>query len=144
MVATDWYNWNNAFINNVRAWELEDVMLKKAPLIIKPCLPDLRNISYPKKPNIPTLFLIAESYTQGLNERINYRSWRASDLTTEGGKIYRQNTKQYKLEEAAYKAQKSSLDKFQKFIFETINPDFIAICCTPDQTYYKWYINLRN
>jgi hypothetical protein len=63
MVAINWYNWNNAFINNVRAWELEDVMLKKAPLIIKPCLPDLRDISYPKKPNIPTLSLIAENYT---------------------------------------------------------------------------------
>jgi hypothetical protein len=63
MVAIDWYNWNNAFINNVRAWKLENIMLKEAPLMIKPCLPDLRNISYPKKPNIPTLFLIAESYT---------------------------------------------------------------------------------
>jgi hypothetical protein len=62
MVVTDWYNWNNAFINNVRAWELEYIVLKEAPLIIKPCLPDLRNISYPKKPNIPTLFPIAESY----------------------------------------------------------------------------------
>jgi hypothetical protein len=63
IIATDWYNWNNAFINNVRAWKLEDIMLKKAFLIIKPCLPDLRNISYPKKPNIPTLFPIAEDYT---------------------------------------------------------------------------------
>jgi hypothetical protein len=62
MVATDWYNWNNAFINNVRAWELEDVVLKEAFLMIKPCLPDLRNIFYPKKPNIPTLSLIAEGY----------------------------------------------------------------------------------
>jgi hypothetical protein len=62
MIATDWYNWNNAFIDNVQAWELKDVMLKKAPLIIKPYLLDLRNISYLKKPNIPTLFLIAESY----------------------------------------------------------------------------------
>jgi hypothetical protein len=41
MIAIDWYNWNNAFINNVRAWELEDVMLEEAFLIIKPCLPDL-------------------------------------------------------------------------------------------------------
>jgi hypothetical protein len=48
-------------------------MLKKAPLMIKPYLPDLRDISYPKKPNIPTLSPIAESYTQGLNERINHR-----------------------------------------------------------------------
>jgi hypothetical protein len=63
MIATDWYNWNNAFINNVRAWELENIMLKEASLIIKPCLPDLRNISYPKKPNIPTFSLIAKSYT---------------------------------------------------------------------------------
>jgi hypothetical protein len=62
MVAIDWYNWNNAFINNVRAWKLENVVLKKAPLIIKPYLPDLRDISYLKKPNIPTLFLIAEGY----------------------------------------------------------------------------------
>jgi hypothetical protein len=107
-------------------------MLKKAPLIIKPYLPDLRNISYPKKPNIPTLFPIVESYTQGLNERIDHRSWRASDLTTKGGKIYRQDTEQYKLEEAAYRAQRSSLDKFQKFIFETVNPDFTAIYYTPD------------
>jgi hypothetical protein len=92
MIATNWYNWNNAFINNVRAWELKDVILKKAPLMIKPCLPDLRNIFYPKKPNIPTLSPIAESYIQGLDERINHRLWRASDFTTEGGKIYRQNT----------------------------------------------------
>jgi hypothetical protein len=63
MVAVDWYNWNNAFINNVQAWKLEDIMLKKAPLMIKLCLPDLRNISYLKKPNIPTLSLIAEGYT---------------------------------------------------------------------------------
>jgi hypothetical protein len=62
IIAIDWYNWNNAFINNVRAWELEDIMLKKAPLIIKPCLPDLRDIFYLKKPNIPTLSLIAEGY----------------------------------------------------------------------------------
>jgi hypothetical protein len=62
MIATNWYNWNNAFINNVRAWKLEDVMLKKAFLMIKPYLPDLRNIFYPKKPNIPTLFPIAEGY----------------------------------------------------------------------------------
>jgi hypothetical protein len=89
MVATDWYNWNNAFINNVRAWELEDVVLKEAPLMIKPCLPDLRNIFYPKKSNIPTLSLIAEGYIQGLNERIDYRLWRASDFIIEGGKIYR-------------------------------------------------------
>jgi hypothetical protein len=41
--------------------------------------------------NIPTLSPIAEGYTQGLDERINYRSWRASDFTIEGGKIYRQN-----------------------------------------------------
>jgi hypothetical protein len=66
-------------------------MFKKAPLMIKPYLPDLRNISYLKKPNIPTLSPIAESYTQGLNERIDYRSWRASDFTIEGGKIYRQD-----------------------------------------------------
>jgi hypothetical protein len=66
-------------------------MLKEAPLMIKPYLPDLRDISYPKKPNIPTLSPIAESYTQGLNECINHRSWRASDLITKGGKIYRQN-----------------------------------------------------
>jgi hypothetical protein len=63
MVATDWYNWNNAFINNVRAWKLEKVVLKEAPLMIKPCLPDLRDIFYPKKPNIPTFSLIAEGYT---------------------------------------------------------------------------------
>jgi hypothetical protein len=119
-------------------------MLEKALLIIKPCLPDLRKISYLKKPNIPTLFLIAKSYTQDLDERIDYRPWRASDLTIEERKIYRQNTEQYKLEKAAYKAQKSSLNKFQKFIFEIVNPDFTAICCTPDQTYHKWYINLRN
>jgi hypothetical protein len=87
-------------------------MLKKAPLIIKPCLPDLRNISYPKKPNNPTPSPIAENYTQGLNERIDHHSWRTSDLTTENGKIYQQNIKQYKLEEAAYKVQKSSLNKF--------------------------------
>jgi hypothetical protein len=62
MIAIDWYNWNNAFINNVRAWKLEDVVLKEALLMIKPCLPDLRDISYPKKPNIPTLFPIAEGY----------------------------------------------------------------------------------
>jgi hypothetical protein len=49
-------------------------MLKKALLIIKPYLPDLRNISYPKKPNIPTLSPIAEGYTQGLNERTDHRS----------------------------------------------------------------------
>jgi hypothetical protein len=132
MVATDWYNWNNAFINNVRAWELEDIVLKEALLMIKPCLPDLRDISYLKKPNVPTLFSIAEGYTQGLDERIDHRSWRASDFITEGGKIYRQNTEQYKLEEATYRAQRSSLDKFQKFIFETVNPDFTAICCTFD------------
>jgi hypothetical protein len=66
-------------------------MLKKAFLIIKPCLPDLQDIFYPKKPNISTLFLIAENYIQGLNERIDYRSWRTSDFTTEDGKIYRQN-----------------------------------------------------
>jgi hypothetical protein len=63
IVATDWYNWNNAFINNVRAWELEDVVLKEAFLMIKPYLPDLRNISYLKKPNISTLSLIAKDYT---------------------------------------------------------------------------------
>jgi hypothetical protein len=63
-------------------------MLKEASLMIKPYLPDLRDIFYLKKPNIPTLFLIAEGYIQGLNERINYRSWRASDFITEGGKIY--------------------------------------------------------
>jgi hypothetical protein len=62
MIAIDWYNWNNAFINNVRAWKFEDIVLEKASLMIKPCLPDLRDISYPKKPNIPTLFLIAEGY----------------------------------------------------------------------------------
>jgi hypothetical protein len=62
MVAIDWYNWNNAFINNVRAWKLEDIVFKKALLMIKPCLPDLRDISYLKKPNIPTLSLIAEGY----------------------------------------------------------------------------------
>jgi hypothetical protein len=67
-------------------------MLEEASLMIKPCLPDLRNIFYPKKPNIPTLFLIAEGYTQGLNVRTDYRLWRASDFTTKGGKIYRQNT----------------------------------------------------
>jgi hypothetical protein len=72
--------------------------------MIKPCLPDLRNISYPKKPNIPTLSLIAEGYTQGLDVRTDHRPWRASDFTTEGGKIYRQNIEQYKLEEMAYKA----------------------------------------
>jgi hypothetical protein len=144
MVATDWYNWNNAFINNVRAWKLENVVLKEAFLMIKSCLPDLRNISYLKKPNIPTLFPIAESYIQGLNERINHRLWRASDFIIKGGKIYRQNIEQYKLEEAAYKAQKSSLNKFQKFIFETVNSDFTAICCIFDQIYHKWYINLRN
>jgi hypothetical protein len=119
-------------------------MLKEAPLMIKPCLPDLRDISYLKKPNIPMFSLIAEGYTQGLNERINHRSWRASDFIIKGGKIYRQDIKQYKLEEAVYKAQRSSLNKFQKFIFETVNPDFTAICCTPDQIYHKWYINLRN
>jgi hypothetical protein len=70
-------------------------VLKEAPLIIKPCLPDLRDIFYLKKPNIPTLSPIAEGYTQGLDERIDHRSWRASDFTTKGGKIYRQNTKQY-------------------------------------------------
>jgi hypothetical protein len=91
MVATDWYNWNNTFINNVRAWKLEDIMLKKAFLIIKPYLPDLRNIFYLKKPYIPTLFPIVKGYTQGLNEHINYRSWRTSDFTTKGGKIYRQD-----------------------------------------------------
>jgi hypothetical protein len=74
MIATDWYNWNNAFINNVRAWELKDVVLKEALLMIKPYLPDLRDISYPKKPNIPTLFPIAEGYIQGLDERIDHRS----------------------------------------------------------------------
>jgi hypothetical protein len=74
MVATDWYNWNNVFINNVRAWKLENIVLKEALLMIKPYLPDLRNISYLKKPNILTLSLIAEGYIQGLNERINYRS----------------------------------------------------------------------
>jgi hypothetical protein len=89
IIATDWYNWNNAFINNVRAWELENVMLKKAPLMIKPCLPDLRDIFYLKKPNIPTLSSIAEGYTQDLDERIDYRPWRASDLITKNGKIYR-------------------------------------------------------
>jgi hypothetical protein len=51
--------------------------------------PDLRDISYPKKPNIPTLSLIAENYIQGLNERINYRSWRTSDFIIKGRKIYR-------------------------------------------------------
>jgi hypothetical protein len=49
-------------------------MLKEALLMIKPCLPDLKEISYPKKPNIPTLSSIAEGYTQGLNERIDHRS----------------------------------------------------------------------
>jgi hypothetical protein len=68
--------------------------------MIKPCLPDLRDISYPKKPNIPTLFPIAEGYTQGLNERIDYRPWRASDLIIEGGKIYRQDIEQYKLKKS--------------------------------------------
>jgi hypothetical protein len=63
IVAIDWYNWNNAFINNVRAWELKNIMLKEAPLMIKPYLPDLRDISYLKKPNIPTLSPIAEGYT---------------------------------------------------------------------------------
>jgi hypothetical protein len=38
-------------------------MLKEAPLMIKPYLPDLRDISYPKKPDIPTLSPIAEGYT---------------------------------------------------------------------------------
>jgi hypothetical protein len=112
-------------------------MLEKAHLMIKPCLPDLRDISYPKKPNIPTLSPIAEGYIQGLDERTNHRPWRASDLTTEVGKIYRQNTEQYKLEEAAYRAQRSSLDKFQKFIFEIVNPDFTATYCTFDQIYHK-------
>jgi hypothetical protein len=79
-------------------------MLEEAPLMIKPCLPDLRDISYPKKPNILKLFLIAEVYTQALNERINYGAQRASDLIIMGGKIYWQNIKQYQLEEAAYKA----------------------------------------
>jgi hypothetical protein len=65
---------------------------------------DLRNISYPKKPNIPTLFLIAESYIQGLDERTNYRPWQTSDFIIEDGKIYRQDIEQYKLEKAAYKA----------------------------------------
>jgi hypothetical protein len=68
-------------------------MLKEAFLMIKPYLPDLRNISYLKKPNIPTLSPIAEDYTQGLDERIDHRSWRTSDFIIEGGKIYRQNTK---------------------------------------------------
>jgi hypothetical protein len=62
IIATDWYNWNNAFINNVRAWKLENVVFKKAPLIIKPYLPDLRDIFYLKKPDIPTLSLIAKGY----------------------------------------------------------------------------------
>jgi hypothetical protein len=93
-----------AVTNNVRVWKLKNIMLEEAFLMIKPCLPDLRDIFYPKKPNIPTLSSIAEDYTQGLNVRINHRPWRASDFTTEGGKIYRKNTKQYKLEETAYKA----------------------------------------
>jgi hypothetical protein len=63
MIAIDWYNWNNTFINNVRAWKLENVMLKEAFLMIKPWLPNLRDIFYPKKPNIPTLFPIAEGCT---------------------------------------------------------------------------------
>jgi hypothetical protein len=66
-------------------------VLKEAPLMIKPYLPDLRDIFYLKKPNIPTFSPIAESYTQGLNERIDHRLWRASDFTTKGGKIYRQD-----------------------------------------------------
>jgi hypothetical protein len=37
-------------------------MLEEALLIIKPYLPDLRNVSYSKKPNILTFFLIAEIY----------------------------------------------------------------------------------
>jgi hypothetical protein len=49
-------------------------MLKEAFLMIKPCLPDLQDISYPKKPDIPTLFPIVEGYIQGRNERIDYRS----------------------------------------------------------------------
>jgi hypothetical protein len=68
-------------------------MLKEAFLMIKPCLPDLRDIFYLKKPNIPTLSPIAEGYIQGLNERINYRPWRTSDFIIEGGKIYRQDIK---------------------------------------------------
>jgi hypothetical protein len=79
-------------------------VLEEASLMIKPCLPDLRNISYPKKPNIPTLSPIAEGYIQGLNVRTDHRPWRASDLTIEGGKIYRQDIEQYKLEKTAYKA----------------------------------------
>jgi hypothetical protein len=68
-------------------------VLKEAFLMIKPCLPDLRDIFYPKKPNISTLSLIAEGYIQGLDERIDYRSWRASDFIIKNGKIYRQNIK---------------------------------------------------
>jgi hypothetical protein len=37
-------------------------MLKEAFLMIKPYLPDLRDIFYPKKPNILTLFPIVEGY----------------------------------------------------------------------------------
>jgi hypothetical protein len=48
-------------------------VLKEVPLMIKPYLPDLRDIFYSKKLNIPTLFPIAEGYIQGLNERIDYR-----------------------------------------------------------------------
>jgi hypothetical protein len=81
-------------------------------------------------------------YEDNLDQRSDNMDWRLSHLTKGGLEIYKQDLEQYRFEELIFRAQRNSIDKFQKFIFDTVNPKFILFCCILNQTYKQWYTNL--
>jgi hypothetical protein len=122
------------------------VVFKGHRTLPKPEIPDLRDRIYTKsavaKANAITKN--EKNYDKRYDQKRDGANWRSSDLINSGSKIYRQNINHYRIEKTAYKAQRSNLDKLQKFIFSIVNPIYTKSCYILTHTFQQWYDNLRN
>jgi ferredoxin len=151
--SSDWTNWRHVFLLQVTTHGLEDHVIDKRPLIKRPTIPDIRHQKYAKTANAlrEARSLLARD-DEGIDAYHHQENpiqekadgeWMMTDLTDAGQKNFNLDYNWYKQKETTYLAQKTSVEKLNKWIFSTVDPEFISTCCQPRDGIWRWYANLE-
>ena len=148
--SADWEDWNERFISQAVACDLQGYIQGKEQLLSKPAEPKLTD--YAQKTRLTTAGSrpqTQETQDQGTSQgqtvspQSDHREITFTDLTAEGQKSFSMAWTFYQDKTKAYEKQKDLIRKLKGWIAVNVSSHYQQTCCEPTQSMTEWYKNLK-
>lgn len=129
----DWIDWEHELLLQADTYPLRKHNIDKVPIQREPTMSDIRKKKYME--NTAAASRNSRSQDENTIQETQYEKWWMTDLTDAGQKAFNLDFNWSKQEETTYSTQKTTIENFNKWIFQTVAPTCKTTCCEPGHPY---------